>query len=83
MDKQQVTHMNNPNLKQCRKHFGSQHFYFQVTFKGDSEPQLLNVDEVWKAHRAGKKATSFEATPLLTKEQQSFLSALASVEVVA
>lgn len=75
--------MKKPNLTQCRKHFGSVPHYFQVTFQDDTEPQILNVAEVWQAHRAGKKAATFRAMPLLTKEQQSFLSALASTEEVA
>lgn len=66
-------------LKRNRKHFGKVPFYFEVRFEGENEPSMLNVDEVWKAHTQGKKPVSFKGTDLLSKQQQAFLAALATI----
>lgn len=52
-----------------RKHYGDEPHYFWITFEGEDIPKLLNVDEVWEAHRRGKKAVVFRPAPLDASER--------------
>ena len=63
-------------LDQNRRHFGDEPHFFWVVFRGDTEPRLVNVDEVWKAHAEGKHPERFELAPL-TAPQRSLLRYLA------